>query len=158
MFSDILNYKIQERKKMEIKKGTPVIFKRGSRWYKGRFGGKRDFAYSAERVKSLSDVKKKCFVTLGFLLKKNVSDEKENRILNSYKVDRLYIKFKKPVKVKKAKKAKTVKKMILEGKLTAKKIEKYWWYNLNKNFLKCLKKCKQSSFDMIFCPSYQKEM
>jgi len=138
-----------------LKKGTPVIFKRGSRWFKGRFGGKRDFAYSTERIKSLSDAKKKCFITSALWIKKTQIKVKESSLLDKWEVNRLYIKFKLPKRVKKSKKIPKV--ILLEGKLTPKRIEKHWWMKLNKKCVKCFKKCKQSAFTTIFCPSYKKE-
>ena len=71
-------------------------------------------------------------------------------------MDSLYIKFKIPKRVRKPKRAKKINNVMSSGNLTPKKFEKFWWSELNGKCVKCSGKCKQSSFAMIFCPSYSK--
>ena len=136
---------------MEFAKGTLCIFKRGSRWCRGRTGGKRDPFYGIVRVPSLSETRGSKFVSLAAFLRINKITEKEEKILKSLDVDRLYIKFKKPQMVGKAKKRVSMKE------LSPAKYEDLWWSKLNKFCLRCIHNCKQSSRAIVICcKSYKK--
>jgi hypothetical protein len=113
-----------------------------------------------DRISSLSETRGKKFVTLAAYLRLNKIKENEEKILKGFAVERLYIKFKKPVRVKKAKRVKAVNKETLNPgeKISDKKVEKHWWSASNEICLSCTKSCKQSGFvTIVQCKSYTKK-
>jgi len=128
-----------------IENGTIVVFKRGYKWYKAKIGGKRDAFTAKTKLKKLSDVKgDKNYITLALYIKKNNLPIKEEDVLKTYDVERLYIKSKGRDSVESAPQTNSLKKL-----------DSYWWSELNEVCLSCIRECKQSSMVILSCcPQY----